>query len=171
MVDKFVHLHNHTEYSLLDGALRLKSIVKKAKKLNMPAVAVTDHGVLYGMYEFYKIAKNNNIKPIIGCEVYLSPTDRFDKSIRKRYHLLLLAENNQGLDNLMKIVSKSWLEGFYYKPRVDKDLLYKHRKGIIASSACLQGEIPQAILNNKSSEDVVKIINNYRQIFGKDNFI
>jgi len=109
MVDKFVHLHNHTEYSLLDGALRLNNIVKKAKKLNMPAVAVTDHGVLYGMYEFYKIAKNNNIKPIIGCEVYLSPTDRFDKSVRKRYHLLLLAIDNQGLHNLMKIVSASWL--------------------------------------------------------------
>ena len=170
MVDKFVHLHNHSEYSLLDGALRLNNIVNKAKKLNMPAVAVTDHGVLYGMYEFYKIAKNNNIKPIIGCEVYLSPTDRFDKSIRNRYHLLLLAENNQGLDNLMKIVSKSWLEGFYYKPRVDKDLLYKHRKGIIASSACLQGEIPQAILNNKNEKEVLKIINEYTQIFGKDNF-
>ncbi|MDZ7671315.1 MAG: DNA polymerase III subunit alpha [Halanaerobiales bacterium] len=170
MVDKFVHLHNHTEYSLLDGALRLNNIVKKAKKLNMPAVAVTDHGVLYGMYEFYKIAKNNNIKPIIGCEVYLSPTDRFDKSVRKRYHLLLLAINNQGLHNLMKIVSASWLEGFYYKPRVDKDLLYKYRKGIIASSACLQGEIPQAILNDKSRADVIDIISEYKQIFGKDNF-
>jgi|AntRauTorckE6833_2_1112554.scaffolds.fasta_scaffold00175_5 DNA polymerase-3 subunit alpha len=170
MVDKFVHLHNHTEYSLLDGALRLNNIVKKAKKLNMPAVAVTDHGVLYGMYEFYKIAKNNNIKPIIGCEVYLSPTDRFDKSVRKRYHLLLLAIDNQGLHNLMKIVSASWLEGFYYKPRVDKDLLYKYRKGIIASSACLQGEIPQAILNDKSREDVIDIISEYKQIFGKDNF-
>ncbi|MGM0445895.1 MAG: DNA polymerase III subunit alpha [Bacillota bacterium] len=170
MVDKFVHLHNHTEYSLLDGALRLERLVKKAKKLNMPAVAVTDHGVLYGMYGFYKIAKNNNIKPIIGCEVYLSPTDRFDKSVRKRYHLLLLAVDNQGLHNLMKIVSASWLEGFYYKPRVDKDLLYKYRKGIIASSACLQGEIPQAILNDKSKDDVINIINEYKQIFGKDNF-
>lgn len=170
MVDKFVHLHNHTEYSLLDGALRIDTLIQQAQKYNMPAVAITDHGVLYGMYEFYKKAKKNNIKPIIGCEVYLSPTDRFDKSVRNRYHLVLLAENNKGYHNLMKIVSSSWLEGFYYKPRVDKDLLYEHREGIIALSACLQGEVSQAILKGESNKEVKNVINEYQNIFGKENY-
>lgn len=170
MVEKFVHLHNHTEYSLLDGALRIDNLIKQTKKYDMPAVAVTDHGVLYGMYEFYKKAKKNNLNPIIGCEVYVSPTDRFDRSVRNRYHLVLLAENNKGYQNLMKIVSSSWLEGFYYKPRVDKDLLYDHREGIIALSACLQGEIPQTILDNKNKDDIKEVITQYLQIFGKDNF-
>ena len=170
MVEKFVHLHNHTEYSLLDGALRLDNLIAQAKKYDMPAVAITDHGVLYGMYEFYKKAKKNNIKPIIGCEVYVSPTNRFDKSIRDRYHLILLAENNQGYQNLMKIVSSSWLEGFYYKPRVDKDLLYEHREGLIALSGCLQGEVAQSILNNQNEKQTKEIIKEYRQIFGEDNY-
>ncbi|MCF8008288.1 MAG: DNA polymerase III subunit alpha [Halanaerobiales bacterium] len=170
MVKKFVHLHNHTEYSLLDGALRIDDLIKKAKKYDMPGVAMTDHGVLYGMYEFYKKAKNNNIKPIIGCEVYLSPTDRFDKTTRKRYHLVLLARNNQGYKNLLKIVSASWLEGFYYKPRVDKDLLYKYRKGITALSACLQGEISQSILSNKENQYLNELISQYQQIFGEEYF-
>ncbi len=170
MVDKFVHLHNHTEYSLLDGALRIESLIQQAKKYNMPAVAMTDHGVLYGMYEFYKKAKKNNIKPIIGCEVYLSPTDRFDQSVRNSYHLVLLAENNKGYHNLMKIVSSSWLEGFYYKPRVDKNLLYEHREGIIALSACLQGEISQAILKGESKKKVKNKIKEYQNIFGRKNY-
>ncbi|MFO7814259.1 MAG: DNA polymerase III subunit alpha [Halanaerobiales bacterium] len=170
MVKKFVHLHNHTEYSLLDGALRVDNLIQQAKKYNMPAVAITDHGVLYGMYEFYKKAKKNNINPIIGCEVYVSPTDRFDKSVRNRYHLVLLAEDNKGYHNLMKIVSSSWLEGFYYKPRVDKDLLYDHQEGIIALSACLQGEISQAILQNESKKDIKSKIEEYQNIFGKENF-
>ncbi len=170
MVDKFVHLHNHTEYSLLDGALRIENLIRQAKKYNMPAVAMTDHGVLYGMYEFYKKAKENNIKPIIGCEVYVSPTNRFDKSVRNSYHLVLLAENNKGYHNLMKIVSSSWLEGFYYKPRVDKDLLYEHREGIIAMSACLQGEVSQAILKGKSKKEVKNTIKKYQNIFGKENY-
>jgi DNA polymerase-3 subunit alpha len=170
MVDKFVHLHNHTEYSLLDGALRIENLIQQAKKYNMPAVAMTDHGVLYGMYEFYKKAKKNNIKPIIGCEVYVSPTDRFDKSVRNSYHLVLLAENNKGYHNLMKIVSSSWLEGFYYKPRVDKDLLYEHREGIIAMSACLQGEVSQAILKGESKKKVKNTIKEYQNIFGKENY-
>jgi len=170
MVEKFVHLHTHTEYSLLDGALRIDNLISQAKKYDMPAVAITDHGVLYGMYEFYKKAKNNNIKPIIGCEVYVSPTDRFDKSVRERYHLVLLAQNNQGYKNLLKIVSTSWLEGFYYKPRVDKDLLYENREGIIALSACLQGELSQQILNNRSKEQVKKTIQEYQQIFGRENY-
>ncbi len=170
MVEKFVHLHTHTEYSLLDGALRVDNLIAQAKKYDMPAVAITDHGVLYGMYEFYKKAKKNNIKPIIGCEVYVSPTDRFDKSSRERYHLVLLAENNQGYKNLMKIVSSSWLEGFYYKPRVDKDLLYKHREGIIALSACLQGELSQKILNNKKKTEIKETIKDYQQVFGSDSY-
>ena len=170
MVDKFVHLHTHTEYSLLDGALRLDNLIAQAKKYNMPAAAITDHGVLYGMYEFYKKAKKSDIKPIIGCEVYIAPTNRFDKSTRERYHLVLLAENNEGYKNLMKIVSSSWLEGFYYKPRVDKDLLYEHRKGIIALSGCLQGELSQKVLNNHSKDELKEVVREYQQIFGKDNF-
>src|SRR6056297_2567720 len=170
MTYNFVHLHNHTEYSLLDGALRIENLIRRAKKYNMPAVAMTDHGVLYGMYEFYKKAKENNIKPIIGCEVYVSPTNRFDKSVRNSYHLVLLAENNKGYHNLMKIVSSSWLEGFYYKPRVDKDLLYEHREGIIAMSACLQGEVSQAILKGKSKKEVKNTIKKYQNIFGKENY-
>ena len=170
MVDKFVHLHNHTEYSLLDGALRIENLIRQAKKYNMPAPPMPAHGVLYGMYEFYKKAKENNIKPIIGCEVYVSPTNRFDKSVRNSYHLVLLAENNKGYHNLMKIVSSSWLEGFYYKPRVDKDLLYEHREGIIAMSACLQGEVSQAILKGKSKKEVKNTIKKYQNIFGKENY-
>jgi len=170
MVDKFVHLHTHTEYSLLDGALRLDNLIAQAKKYNMPAAAITDHGVLYGMYEFYKKAKKSDIKPIIGCEVYISPTNRFDKSTRERYHLVLLAENNEGYKNLMKIVSSSWLEGFYYKPRVDKDLLYEHREGIIALSGCLQGELSQKVLSNHSKDELKEVVGEYQQIFGKNNF-
>lgn len=170
MAKKFVHLHNHTEYSLLDGAIRIDELINQAVKYNMPAVAITDHGVLYGMYDFYKKANKRKIKPIIGCEVYLSPTNRFDKTIRKRYHLVLLAENNLGYHNLMKIVSASWLEGFYYKPRVDKDLLYKYRDGIIALSGCLQGEISQSILNNEKKEGIKDKIREYRQIYGQENY-
>src|SRR6056297_1173795 len=170
MAKKFVHLHNNTEYSLLDGEIRIYELINQAVKYSMPAVAITDHGVLYGMYDFYKKANKKNIKPIIGCEVYLSPTNRFDKTIRKRYHLVLLAENNKGYHNLMKIVSSSWLEGFYYKPRVDKDLLYEHREGIIAMSACLQGEVSQAILKGKSKKEVKNTIKKYQNIFGKENY-
>src|SRR6056297_2874389 len=170
MAKKFVHLHNHTEYSLLDGAIRIDELINQAVKYSMPAVAITDHGVLYGMYDFYKKANKKNIKPIKGCEIYLSPTNRFDKTIRKRYHLVLLAENNLGYHNLMKIVSSSWLEGFYYKPRVDKDLLYKHREGIIALSACLQGELSQKILNNKNKAEIKESIKDYQQIFGSDSY-
>src|SRR6056297_806070 len=170
MAKKFVHLHNHTEYSLLDGAIRIDELINQAVKYSMPAVAITDHGVLYGMYDFYKKANKKNIKPIIGCEVYLSPTNRFDKTIRKRYHLVLLAENNLGYHNLMKIVSASWLEGFYYKPRVDKDLLYEYKDGIIALSGCLQGEISQSILNNEKKEGIKDKIKEYRQIYGQENY-
>src|SRR6056297_1408819 len=157
MTYNFVHLHNHTEYSLLDGALRIEKLISRAKEYDMPAVAITDHGVLYGIIKFYRQAKEENIKAIIGCEVYVTAGSRFEKKDRKNYHLLLLAENNQGYHNLIKIVSSAWLEGFYYKPRVDKDLLYEYRSGLIALSACLQGEIPQYYLHGKD-ERAEKVI-------------
>lgn len=165
----FVHLHNHTEYSLLDGAARIEALVRKAKEYDMPAVAITDHGVLYGMVEFYKKAVAEGIKPIIGCEVYLTPGSMKDRDTRDRYHLILLAENNEGYHNLIKLVTKSWLEGFYYKPRVDKDALAEHSKGLIALSACIQGEIPAYILGG-NYQGAVKAAEEYRQIFGRDNF-
>ncbi|RCW49199.1 MULTISPECIES: DNA polymerase III subunit alpha [unclassified Halanaerobium] len=167
-MSKFVHLHNHTAYSLLDGALRIEDMVKKAKENNMPAVAMTDHGVLYGMIEFYRHAKSENIKPILGCELYLTTGSRFEKS-RERYHLIVLTENNIGYHNLIQLVSKAWLEGFYYKPRVDKELLAEYSDGLICLSACIQGEISQLILKGryKAAKNAAA---EYRQIFGRDNF-
>lgn len=164
----FVHLHTHTAYSLLDGAIRIDSLIEKTKKYDMPAAAVTDHGVLYGMIDFYRSAKKAGIKPIIGSEVYLSPGGRFKKN-RKRYHLVLLAENKKGYHNLIQIVSKAWLEGFYYKPRVDKDLLAEYNEGLICLSGCLQGEIPQLLLNG-NYDLARKAVTDYQAIFGKDSF-
>ncbi len=169
MTQNFVHLHNHTEFSLLDGALRVNDLIKQAKEFAMPAVAMTDHGVLYGLIDFYKKAQQENIKPLIGCEVYLTPGSYQEKHTRQRYHLLLIAENNEGYHNLLKLVSKSWLEGFYYKPRIDKDLLYEHRQGLLGLSACIQGEIPSLILNNRE-EAAFEAAREYSQIFGQDNF-
>lgn len=169
MTANFVHLHVHTEYSLLDGALRIKDLVQYSKELAMPAVAMTDHGVLYGAVDFYRQAVREGIKPIIGCEVYLAPGSRFEKSKRERYHLVLLAMDNEGYHNLIKLVSQAWLEGFYYKPRVDKDLLYEHHRGLVALSACVQGEIPQLILKGKE-EKARETALEYREIFGKGNF-
>ncbi len=168
-IENFVHLHNHTEYSLLDGAVRVNHLIEAAKKNNMSAVAMTDHGVLYGLIKFYRQAKKSGIKPILGCELYLAPESRFEKKSPKRYHLVLLAANNEGYNNLLKIVSKAWLQGFYYKPRADKDLLYEHNKGIIALSACVLGEIPQLLLEGKK-ELAKKAVSDYQQIFGKNNF-
>src|SRR6056297_1463601 len=164
----FVHLHNHTAFSLLDGAIRVDSLIKKTKEYEMPAAAITDHGVLYGMIDFYRKAKKEGIKPIIGAELYLSPGSRFEKS-RKRYHLLLLAQNKQGYHNLIQLVSKAWLEGFYYKPRVDKELLAEYSRGLICLSACLQGEIPQLLING-NYDLAKKAASDYQAIFGKDNF-
>lgn len=169
MKENFVHLHVHTEYSLLDGAARIQQLVKQAKKYNMPAVAMTDHGVLYGLIDFYKKAHKAGIKPILGCEVYLTPTSMVKKDTRERYHLVLLAENNEGYRNLIKIVSRACTEGFYYKPRVDKKLLAEHSTGLIALSSCVQGEVPQLILQNKI-EKARQAAKKYCQIFGKDNF-
>ena len=139
----FVHLHVHTEYSLLDGSNKIKEYVARVKELGMDSAAITDHGVMYGVIDFYREAKAQGIKPILGCEVYVAPGSRFDKETGggddRYYHLVLLAENNEGYQNLMKIVSVGFTEGFYYKPRVDKEILRKYHKGIIATSACLAG--------------------------------
>lgn len=168
----FVHLHNHTCYSLLDGASKIKELVRQAKEADMEALAITDHGVMYGVVEFYKEAKKAGLHPVIGCEVYVAPRSRFDKAAGlddTPYHLVLLAENQEGYANLLKLVSAAWLEGFYYKPRVDTELLQKYSKGLIALSACLAGEIPSLILQKKEEEAVGKALL-YREIFGEKNF-
>ena len=138
----FTHLHVHTEYSLLDGSNKIKECVKRVKELGMDSVASTDHGVMYGVIDFYRAARAEGIKPILGCEVYVAPNSRFDKELtggEERYHhLVLLAENNQGYANLMKIVSRGFTEGYYYKPRVDMEVLREFHEGIIALSACLK---------------------------------
>ena len=151
----FVHLHTHTEYSLLDGASRIEDLVLRCKELNMDAVAVTDHGVMYGAVEFYKAAHKHGIKPIMGCEVYVAPRSRFDKAGKadKEYaHLILLVKNEEGYQNLIKLVSLAFTEGYYYKPRIDYDLLEKYSKGLICLSACLAGDIPQYLLNGNYDE-------------------
>jgi len=151
----FVHLHNHTEFSLLDGATRVKKMVEKASSQGMPAVAITDHGVMYGAVEFYKAARNAGIKPIIGCEVYVAPRTRFDREHGKddsQYHLVLLARNREGYRNLMKLVTAGYMEGFYYKPRVDRQLLAEHSRGLFALSACLAGEIPALLLKGEGEK-------------------
>ena len=143
----FTHLHVHTEYSLLDGSNKIKEYVARVKELGMDSAAITDHGVMYGCIDFYRAAKEAGINPILGCEVYVAPGSRFDKEMQhgedRYYHLVLLAENNQGYSNLMKIVSAGFVEGYYYKPRVDLEVLEKYHEGIIALSACLAGEIPR----------------------------
>ena len=167
-----MHLHVHTEYSLLDGANRIKDLVARVKELGMKAVAITDHGVMYGAVEFYKECKKNGIKPIIGCEAYVAPRSRFDKEANiddRLGHLILLAKNNIGYKNLIKLVSLSFTEGFYYKPRIDMEILKKYSEGLICSSACLAGFINRALLAD-DFEGAKKIANDYIDIFGKDNF-
>lgn len=168
----FVHLHTHTEYSLLDGACRVEKLIDKAKELDMKALAITDHGAMFGVIEFYKAAKAAGIKPIIGCEVYTAPRSRFDKEGRKDSdynHLVLLAENDIGWHNLIKIVSVGYTEGFYYKPRVDMEVLREHSEGLIALSACLAGEIPQSFLAH-DDEGAYRIAQRFLDIFGENNF-
>ena len=169
----FVHLHVHSEYSLLDGAIRIKDLVAKAKEFNMPAVALTDHGVMYGVMEFYKEAKKNDIKPIIGCEVYVASRSRFDKESNlgdaERGHLVLLCKNNEGYKNLTKLVSLGFIEGFYYKPRIDKEILRKYSKGLIGLSACLAGEIPKALSEN-NYEKARELTLEYKDIFEEGSF-
>ncbi|HVM77027.1 MAG TPA: DNA polymerase III subunit alpha, partial [Candidatus Paceibacterota bacterium] len=170
MATKFTHLHTHSHYSLLDGLSKVPEIVKRAKDTGMDSIAITDHGVLYGAVEFYKAAKKAGIKPILGVETYVAPRDRFSKEPNERYyHLILLAENQAGWKNLIKLVSKAHLEGFYYRPRVDKDLLREHHEGLIALSACLGGEIAQCLFAGKF-EEAKKCALDYQEIFGKGNY-
>lgn len=168
----FVHLHVHSEYSLLDGACRLGDMVSRAKQLGQPAIAITDHGVMYGAVLFYKHAVKAGIKPIIGCEVYVAKRSRFDKEHEidsERHHLVLLCKDEVGYRNLCKMVSSSFVDGFYSKPRVDSDLLRNHSEGLIALSACTSGEIPKLILNNDFAGAKAKALE-YKELFGKDNF-
>lgn len=170
---KFVHLHVHTEYSLLDGAIRIEELLGKVKSYGMEAVAITDHGVMYGVVDFYKKAREYGVKPIIGCEVYVAPGSRFEKVAVKgsepAYHLVLLAQNKTGYRNLTELVSRAYLEGFYYKPRVDKELLREYSGGLIALTACLAGEIPRLVLSG-GKDEAEKLVLEYRDIFGADNF-
>ena len=172
-ITPFVHLHVHTEYSLLDGACRVKDLVQTCKRLAMPAVAVTDHGNLFGAIEFYGAAKAAGVKPIVGCEVYMAPGDRRDREVRvsdeASYHLLLLAQNLTGYRNLMKLTSIGYMEGFYRRPRIDKDVLREFSEGLIGTSTCLGGEIPQAFCRQNSAA-AKAIAEEYLRIFGPDRF-
>ena len=169
----FTHLHTHTEYSLLDGSNKIKEYVARVKELGMDAAAITDHGVMFGVIDFYRAAKAEGIKPILGCEVYVAPNSRFDKETTggedRYYHLVLLAENNQGYDNLMKIVSRGYTEGYYYRPRVDVEVLQEYHEGIIALSACLAGEVQRYIVKGLYDE-AKKMALKYENIFGKGNY-
>ncbi|MCK5332336.1 DNA polymerase III subunit alpha, partial [Candidatus Parcubacteria bacterium] len=169
---KFTHLHTHSHYSLLDGLAKIDDLIKRAKELEMDSLALTDHGVMYGVIEFYQKAKKNNIKPILGVEAYVAKNSRHDKSPGlddKRNHLILLAKNEIGYKNLIKLTTSAHIEGFYYKPRIDKELLKENSDGIIGTSACMGGEISQAILAN-DFEKAEKTINEFQEIFGKENF-
>ena len=169
----FVHLHIHTQYSLLDGACLLERLVDKSARLKLPALAITDHGNIYGAIKFYNLCLHRGVKPIIGCEVYIASGSRFKKDYKhsreSNYHLILLAKNKEGYHNLIKLTSLAYLEGFYYKPRVDKELLARYHKGLIASSACLKGEIASSIIKNNVSQ-AYKLADDYRHIFGDGNF-
>ena len=169
----FTHLHVHTEYSLLDGSCKIKELAARAKELGMDSIAITDHGAMYGVIDFYRAAREVGIKPIIGCEVYVSPGSRFDRETAsgedRYYHLVLLAENDQGYHNLMKIVSKGYVDGFYYKPRVDYEVLETFHEGVIALSACLAGEV-QRYLGRGMYEEACRSALHYQEIFGKGNF-
>ena len=169
MTERFTHLHVHTEYSLLDGASKISELVAYAKELGMDSIAITDHGNMCGVVEFYQECEKQGLKPIIGCEVYVAEGSHLQKNNRGNYHLILLAENNQGYHNLMKIVSAGQVEGFYYKPRVDKDILRAHSEGIICLSACIAGELPVMLLNN-NMEGARRVIKEFISIFGKDNY-
>ena len=171
-LDPFVHLHSHTEYSLFDGISRIGELVSHVKEMGQTALAITDHGVMYGAVYLYKECIKQGITPIIGCEIYVTRGSRFDKSgngKEKLAHLILLAENNEGYQNLIKICSKAWTEGYYHRPRADHELLEKYHEGLIVTSACVGGEVPQAILNGDMDE-ARKVIEFYINTFGKDNY-
>lgn len=168
----FVHLHTHSEFSLLDGASRIKSLVSYVKSLGMKALAVTDHGTMYGTIAFYQEAKKQGIKPIIGCEVYVAPKSRFDNfevEGTRYYHLILLAKDKKGYQNLIKLVSLANIEGMYYKPRIDKELLRQYHEGLICLSGCMAGEISQMIIRD-NEERAEKLVQEYIDIFGKENY-
>lgn len=170
---QFVHLHVHTEYSLLDGACRINQLVERVAELGQPAVAITDHGCMYGVVEFYKACKEKGIKPIIGCEVYVAPRSRFDKEAQydqKPYHLVLLCKNAVGYQNLIHLVSAGYIEGFYNRPRIDRSLLNEHHEGLIALSACLAGEVPRALTAN-DLEKAYEAARFYKELFGPDYYI
>ena len=172
-MSKFVHLHVHSEFSLLDGANRIKDLPVRAKELGMDAIAITDHGVMFGAIDFYKACKANGVKPIIGCEVYVAPRTRFDKepNVDNKYnHLILLAKNNEGYKNLSKLVSLGFVDGYYYKPRIDKEILEKYHEGLICCSACLAGEVPQTILRN-GIEKAEEVALWYKNLFGDDYYL
>ena len=169
----FTHLHVHTEYSLLDGSNKIKEYVSRVKELGMDSAAITDHGVMYGVIDFYRAAREAGINPVLGCEVYVAPGSRFDRepgsSEDRYYHLVLLAENNTGYSNLMKIVSKGFVEGYYYRPRVDLEVLREYHEGIIALSACLAGEVARYLqrgMYDQAREAALR----YQEIFGQGNF-
>lgn len=171
MSASFVHLHTHTEFSLLDGACRVKDVVKKAVECDMPAIAITDHGAMYGNIKFYSEAKAAGVKPILGCEVYVAPESRSRRDPRldkDQYHLVLLAKNENGYKNLIKLVSIAFSEGFYYKPRVDKELLAQYSQDLIALTACLGGEVPTHILRD-NLEQAQRSLGEYIDIFGKED--
>ena len=169
---KFVHLHTHSHYSLLDGLAKIDDLIARTKELGMKAIALTDHGNLCGAVEFYKKAVKAEIKPILGVEAYVAPRSRKDKQPKiddKYFHLILLCENETGWKNLIQLISKANLEGFYYKPRIDKELLRLHHEGLIALSACLSGEVPRNLLNDRPEEAESAALE-YREIFGENNF-
>ena len=169
---KFTHLHLHTEYSLLDGACRIKELIRRAKELNMDSLAITDHGSMYGVVEFYKQAKKEGIKPILGFEAYISPrrlTDKDPQKDKNQYHLVLLAEDMEGWQNIIKLCSIGFVDGYYYKPRIDHETLKKYSRGIIALSACLAGEIQAFLLENNYDEALRRAFL-YKDIFGENNF-
>ena len=169
----FAHLHVHTEYSLLDGSNKIKEYVKRVKELGMDSAAITDHGVMYGVIDFYKEATAAGLNPIIGCEVYVAPRSRFDRELTggedRYYHLVLLAENNTGYANLVKIVSRGFTEGYYYRPRVDMEVLEEFHEGIIALSACLAGEV-QRYIQKGLIDEAGKVAKRYEACFGRGNF-
>ena len=164
----FVHLHLHTSYSLLDSSIRHSALFEKAVEFGMPAVAMTDHGNMFGAVEFYNTARKYGIKPIIGCEVYVAPDSRLEKSSKDglrdaSYHLILLSENETGYKNLLKLVTKGYLEGFYYKPRIDKELLAEYSEGLIALSSCVRGEVAHNV-NRENVPRAIKVANQYAEI-------
>ena len=168
----FTHLHTHTEYSMLDGISRIPELVQQTKELGMSSLAITDHGSLYGAVDFYSECKEQNIKPIIGCEMYVAHNNRFDKSPSERspFHMVLLAKNNTGYQNLIRLVTKAHVEGFHYRPRIDKDLLYEHREGLICLSGCPSAEIPK-LITESSIENAIKAASWYKDAFGENYFL